>query len=61
MNTQLITAKQLAARLGVSPLTIKHWRAKGNILPKVVKIGNCLRFREKDVEAWIADRLDQAA
>ena len=50
------TEKELAARLGLTPITLQTWRrlAKG---PPFVKLGRrAIRYPVRRVEAWIADR-----
>ncbi|ORB36283.1 helix-turn-helix transcriptional regulator [Mycobacterium persicum] len=41
--------------VGVSPATLKTWRHKG-IGPPYVVIGKRVRYRVRDLEAWLAER-----
>lgn len=52
----LLTAKDLADALSLSEVTLRIWRYEGKG-PRYVKIGGAVRYREKDVEAWIASRV----
>jgi predicted DNA-binding transcriptional regulator AlpA len=49
----LWTRTELAEYLGISPSTLTVWRYRGQG-PVAVKIGNRLRWRPDDVDAWIA-------
>jgi predicted DNA-binding transcriptional regulator AlpA len=49
----LLTVDDLAALLKVSPRTI--WRMRSCCqLPKPVKVGGGVRWRQSDIESWIA-------
>ena len=49
---QLLRARELAAILHVSQRHV--WRMKAAAkLPKTVEIGDCVRWIQSDVEAWI--------
>lgn len=56
MLDTLLTEKQLAEIFSLSDVTLRIWRTKGKGPPHV-KIGGAVRYREKDVEAWIASRV----
>lgn len=49
--------KELAASLGVSPQAIYDLRSQGRG-PTGFRVGRHLRFRQSEVEAWLA-RMDQ--
>ena len=52
-ETVLLSADQLASRLGVSARTI--WRlASGQRMPSPLRLGRAVRWRSSDIEAWIA-------
>jgi excisionase family DNA binding protein len=55
----LLTIRELADWLNVAPQTIHGWRYKGEPSPRALKLGNRLRFRRDDVEAWIAEQSEQ--
>ena len=49
----LLTAKQLAAVLGVNLRTLREMRHAGKA-PRGFRLGRSLRWRQCDVDAWIA-------
>jgi predicted site-specific integrase-resolvase len=55
----MMTPKELAERLNVSPHTLRSWRVSGRG-PKWVKLGggsNCaIRYPVEDVESWLLQR-----
>ena len=51
----LLTVRDIAQLLGVSPGTIRRWRREGK-LPPAVEIGGVVRWRADAIGAWIADR-----
>ncbi len=53
---QLMNTPQLAGWLQMSESTIRKWVHYG-FIPHV-KLGRAVRFREKDVEAWIEERAE---
>ena len=48
---KLVTARELAGYLGLSPDTILDW-AEGDRLPHF-KLGRAVRFRASEIEAWL--------
>ncbi|PRY05599.1 AlpA family transcriptional regulator [Paraburkholderia sp. BL25I1N1] len=50
---QLMSPHALAAFLGLSVRTIYNRHSTGGDLPKSIKLGNRLRFRSGDVDAWL--------
>jgi excisionase family DNA binding protein len=57
MTDQLATLEEVAAFLQVPPKTIYGWRHRGDA-PPAFKVGRHLRFRWRDVEAWLSGRRD---
>ena len=51
MNDRLLTAKEVADLIQVDRSTVSRW-AKAGTLPSL-KIGDLLRFRPSDIEAFI--------
>jgi len=49
----LLTVKDIAARLRVSPRTVWRLRDAGR-LPAPIRFGQAVRWRENDVSTWIA-------
>jgi excisionase family DNA binding protein len=56
---RLLTVKQLAEILQVPEDTIYYWRSRGEG-PRGFRVGRDVRFRESDVEAWLASQEDKA-
>jgi predicted DNA-binding transcriptional regulator AlpA len=55
-HQRLLTTRDVADMLSVSAATIHH----GQPCPHAILIGNRLRFRPEDVEAWIAEQSETA-
>lgn len=53
---RLLSVEDLAAYLGVPLATIYAWRYRRQG-PPGFRVGRHLRFREKDIEEWIAAQL----
>jgi excisionase family DNA binding protein len=53
----LLDTAAIADKLGMSVSTIRKWVHFG-FIPHV-KLGRAVRFREKDVEAWIEERTEK--
>ncbi len=49
----LLSAKALAALLGIAEQTIYNRQSTGGNLPPSIKLGRLLRFRPSDVESWL--------
>lgn len=52
MSSELLTARELSEQLKTPVAVLANWRYKGTG-PKFVKIGNGVRYRATDVEAWL--------
>lgn len=55
MATRLLTIEDLAEMMGWSKRTIYQRRYRGQSLPPSIVIGQTIRFRPEDVDAWIAE------
>lgn len=55
MTDRLLTTRQVAELLGLSPETVLR-RYRAGEIPGYRLASNCLRFRESDVEAWLEVR-----
>ena len=55
MSARLLTAREVAGMLGVSTETILRWTRKGEV-PAVKLPSGQIRFREAEIEAWLAER-----
>jgi excisionase family DNA binding protein len=52
MQEPYVSEKQLAKHLGVTPRTIKRWRAIGHAIPGY-RVGRSMRYRLSEVDAWV--------
>jgi excisionase family DNA binding protein len=59
-SDRLLTAREVAERLGVSTETVLRWVRRGE-LSAIRLPGGALRFRETAFEAWLAARATGAA
>jgi excisionase family DNA binding protein len=53
-GSDLLTADQLAAHLGVKVGWVKRQSRAGNI--PSIKLGKCYRYREADVDLWLSEK-----
>jgi excisionase family DNA binding protein len=51
--SQLLTIEQVAEQLQVPVDTLYYWRSK-KAGPAALKVGKYLRWRQEDVDAWLA-------
>jgi excisionase family DNA binding protein len=51
----LLTAREVADLLGVSSETVLRWTRRGD-LPAIKLPGGAIRYREPDIEQWLAAR-----
>jgi excisionase family DNA binding protein len=54
MTDRLLTARQVAADVGVSAETVLRWTRRGE-LPAIKLPGGAIRYRERDLEAWLEE------
>jgi len=52
-----LTTDEVAARLRLSPRTVRSWRSEG-IGPRYVKLGRAVRYRRSSVDAYL-ERLER--
>ena len=57
MSDHLLTTKEAADYLRLSPGALTNARSKKKIVLPVVKIGTAVRFRKEDLEAWVASKV----
>lgn len=57
----LLTAKDLSIQTSMSMSTIYRKRSTGESLPRAVKLGHAVRWRQVDIDAWIEAQLEPAA
>lgn len=53
---ELLSPRDLAARLQVSDYTLRNWRVRG-FGPPWAKIGKAIRYRIEDVREWEKKRV----
>jgi len=53
MSGPLLTARQVAELLGVSAETVLRWTRRGD-LPALRLPGGAIRYRETDLDKWLA-------
>ncbi len=52
----LLTTRQAAKELGLSPRTLQSWRVRGGG-PRYIRIGrNRVLYDPEDLESWLAER-----
>lgn len=57
MTDGYLTSAQLAARLNVTPVTVRTWRQRGQG-PDYIKVTpRCVRYALSDVERWERDHI----
>lgn len=54
MTDRLLTPDEVAELLRVKPDTLRVWRYYRDRGPSFVKVGSAVRYRESDVERWLA-------
>ena len=54
-DSELLTVQQLAEFLQVPVTTIYRWRQQG-LAPPGIRVGRYVRFRRRDVEAFLEQR-----
>jgi excisionase family DNA binding protein len=52
---RLLTARDLADRLGVSVETVLRWTRRGDV-PAIRLPGGAIRYREDEIECWLEER-----
>jgi len=56
LSNPMLTDKEAADYLGVSPGTLSVWRCTGRYNLPYVKAGRWVRYRLSDLDAWLAKR-----
>jgi excisionase family DNA binding protein len=55
-TNSLLTDAEAAAYIGVSPGTLTVWRCTGRYNLPYIKVGRLVRYRQSDIDAWLAKR-----
>ena len=59
LESTILTIDQAAAYLAIPKATLYTWRTRRlGFGPPAVKLGGCLRYRRKDLDAWIESHLE---
>lgn len=59
MDDRLLTRKEAAAMLGVSPETLAYWKCvKRNPLP-IVRVGSLAQYKLSDLRRFIEERVER--
>jgi hypothetical protein len=53
----LLSAEDVAGITGLSIETLAQWRSQKRGIPYVKISRNCIRYRQVDLEAWLAERI----
>jgi predicted DNA-binding transcriptional regulator AlpA len=56
-STRLLTPEDLAEITGLSVETLAQWRSQRRGIPFVKISRNCVRYRQCDLDAWLAERI----
>ena len=57
VTTKLLTTDDVAEMTGLSPETLAQWRWLRKEIPFVRLGKKCVRYRQSDIDAWLAKRL----
>lgn len=60
MKNEYVTVKEASLMLGVTPLTIRNWDARGRLIAYRHPINNYRMFRRTDITAILADMKPRA-
>lgn len=52
---EMIDQREVARMLGVGWTTVRNWRHSG-AGPLAIKLNRCVRYRRRDVEAWVSSK-----
>jgi excisionase family DNA binding protein len=54
---RLLTAEDVAEQTGLSVETLAQWRSQKKGIPYVKISRNCVRYRQSDLDGWLAERI----
>ena len=55
-QSQLLTRKEAAVFLGVTPETLAVWACEGRYALPYIKVGRLAKYRRSDLEKWLRAR-----
>jgi predicted DNA-binding transcriptional regulator AlpA len=56
-SAQLLSQKEAAEKLGLSPKTLEKWRNTQPGSPPFVRLGSAIKYRASDIDAFINDNV----
>ncbi|MCR9096296.1 MAG: helix-turn-helix domain-containing protein [bacterium] len=56
---EMLTTGEVATLLKVHQVSLKQWRGRRGTGPPYVRIGRSIRYRRRDVEAWMEEIKDE--
>jgi predicted DNA-binding transcriptional regulator AlpA len=56
-SSRLLTAAEAGEQTGLSVETLAQWRSQGKGPPYVKISRNCVRYRQCDLDGWLAERI----
>jgi len=56
-SSTILTATEVAEQTGLSVETLAQWRSQGKGPPYVKISRNCVRYRQSDLDGWLAERI----
>jgi predicted DNA-binding transcriptional regulator AlpA len=57
VSWRLLTPAEVAEQTGLSLETLAQWRSQGRGVPYVKISRNCVRYRQCDLDGWLAERI----
>jgi excisionase family DNA binding protein len=54
---RLLTPEDVAEQTGLSVDTLAQWRSQKKGIPYVKISRNCVRYRQSDLDGWLAERI----
>jgi excisionase family DNA binding protein len=55
--TQVFTVREAAQYLRLSESTLNSWRSNRRVSLPFVRIGDCVRYRQEDLDRWLEEHL----
>ena len=59
MSSKLVDAGEHGSVLGISRASVYRRRSLGEPLPRAMRIGSLIRWRQEDIEAFVSDHLEE--
>ena len=55
--SRLLSTEEVAEQTGLSVETLAQWRSQKKGMPYVKISRNCVRYRQSDLDGWLAERI----